>query len=570
MSALFHFLSHNLSVSPSSLRKPPINLNIAFVSYETPFAPCGGIAAVMGRLPARVQATSHLDTIVLTPFHHGIEKMAALGRSHEGSFGVPFEGRTVVFHVYRHDDKLPFYFLLPEDRRYFAGRRHPYDVGGGDLVRDALLFGAAIPRALPVINPGKRWTLLLQDWEAATAVLATAEAAGRPRAFVTLHNSYDANVDDDHLAALGFNPQACPGSTVLQRALALTELPIFTVSEQFAHDLSEDVLQTHVMAPQLQLILKPRLVGVDNGPFVELAVDPQAFAESETGNFGPLAAWKDENRQTFLTALSALKPAADKPLWGDVRRFKQDDAPWFVMAGRDDSRQKGYDVACRAAEMFLDQGGEGRFLFFPIPGDEGLMGLRFLRKLAERFPQSVLVFPFLFREGFMGALRGATFGVMPSLYEPFGMANEFYLSGTVGIGRATGGIIQQIVPLRSVRAFGESVDRRTARWHGPGVAATGLLFREEDGLASEIDDWRALNAAGYGRDDAGIDRVEERSRYSLFQSMATQLHHALEDGATIARAQPQLYYRLLTAGINHIRRNFSWDRGAQGYIRHVV
>jgi predicted NBD/HSP70 family sugar kinase len=40
---------------------------------------------------------------------------------------------------------------------------------------------------------------------------------------------------------------------------------VFTVSEQFAHDLTEDVLQTHVMAPQLQLTLKPRLVGIDNG-----------------------------------------------------------------------------------------------------------------------------------------------------------------------------------------------------------------------------------------------------------------------------------------------------------------
>jgi glycogen synthase len=522
----------------------------------------------MARLPARVQAASHLDTVVLTPFHHGLEKMMSLGRSHEGSFGVSFEGRTVLFHLYRHDDKIPFYFLLPEDRRYFAGRRHPYDVEGGDLLRDALLFGAAIPRALHVIHPGKRWTLLLQDWEAATAVLATAGAPGRPRAFVTLHNSYDAHVDDGHLAALGFNPEACPGNTVLQRALALTELPIFTVSEQFAHDLSEDVLQTQVMASHLQSILRPRLVGIDNGPFVEIAVDSQAFAESETGNFGPLAAWKAEHRQSFLAALAVL--AADKPLWGDVRRFRQDNAPWFVMAGRDDSRQKGYDVACSAAEMFLERGGEARFLFFPIPGDEGLSGLRFLRKLAEKFPHSVLVFPFLFREGFVGALRGATFGVMPSLYEPFGMANEFYLNGTVGIGRATGGIIQQIAPLCAVRSFSESVDRRAARWHARDAAATGLLFREEDGLASEIDDWRAINAAGYDRSEAGIDRAAERIRLELFQSMTTQLYYALLDGATIAREQPQLYYRLLTAGINHIRRNFSWDRGAQGYMRHVV
>lgn len=545
-------------------------MNIAFASYETPFAPCGGIAAVMGRLPARVAATSHLDTIVVTPFHHQIAKMASLGRSHEGVFGVDFQGRTVVCHVYRHDDRLPYYFILPEDSRFFAGRRHPYDVGGDDLLRDALLFGAALPRALATINPGKRWTLLLQDWEAATAVLASAEAPGRPRSFVTLHNSYDANVSDGQLAELGFNPQACPGQTVLQRALALTELPVFTVSEQFAHDLCEDVLQTQVLAPHLQLTLKPRLVGIDNGPFVELAVDPQALAEAQTGRFDALARWKADNRKAFLSALAGLKSAGDRPVWGDVRQFRQDDAPWFVMAGRDDSRQKGYDVATRAAELFLEGNGDSRFLFFPIPGDEGLTGLGFLQELAERFPQNVLVFPFLFREGFVGALRGANFGIMPSLYEPFGMANEFYLNGTVGIGRATGGIVQQIVPLRSGPAWNGAVQSRADRWHDETSAPTGFLFHEPDGAPSEASDWRAINAAGYNRPEAGLDRVQERSSHALFASMATELHHALSEAARIAREDPQVCFRLLTGGIRHIRQNFSWDRAALEYIKHIV
>ena len=37
-----------------------------------------------------------------------------------------------------------------------------------------------------------------------------------------------------------------------------------------------------------------------------------------------------------------------------------------------------------------------------------------------------MVLPFIFVEGYRAALQGAAFGVMPSLYEPFGMANEFY------------------------------------------------------------------------------------------------------------------------------------------------
>jgi glycogen synthase len=545
-------------------------VNIAFVSYETPFAPCGGIAAVMGRLPAKVQAVSHIDSVVVTPFHHRIEKMAALGRSYEGSFGVALADRTVVFQLYRHDDRLPFFFLLPEDRQYFAGHRHPYDVNGNDLVRDALLFGAAIPRALHIINPGKRWTLLLQDWEAATAALAMADMPGRSRSFVTLHNSYDCTVGNEHLAYFGINPDACPGGTVLQRALPLTELPVFTVSEQFGHDLTEDVLQRQVMAPQLQITLKPRLTGIDNGPFVDLAVDGQLVAAAEAGNFGPLADWKTGHRRSFLDALGKLQPGDDKPLWGDISRFEKDDAPWFVMAGRDDSRQKGYDVLARAAELFLEKEGRGRFLFFPIPGDEGLAGLGFLRKLARNFPQSVLVFPFLFREGFLGALRGATYGVMPSLYEPFGMANEFYLNGTVGIGRATGGIVQQIVPQRGIVSFSSSVEERASRWYSPETPPTGFLYHETDGLPSEGDDWRAINAAAYERNGGGRDRVQERRQYPLFQSMAQELYRTLDDAAGVARDQPAVYYRLLAAGIGHIQKNFSWNRAALEYLRHVA
>lgn len=549
-------------------------MNLAFVSYETPFAPCGGIAAVMGRLPAHVQAASRQDTIVITPFHQRIEKTTSLGRSHEGSFGLWFNGRTVIVNIYRHDERVPYYFLMPDDARFFAGGRHPYDVPWYDLLRDSLFFGAAAARALSVIAPGKRWTLLLQDWEAATTALALSDHPGTHRVFLTLHNSYDSGVSHDDLWQAGINPQCCPGNTILQRALSTAERSVFTVSDQFAQDFTEDVLQSRVLAPQLQSTLRPRLVGIDNGPFVDLAPDPELVAEAATGHFDRLRDWKHENRTQFLAALDRYQPTDDRPLWGNVAEFARDDAPWFVMAGRDDARQKGYDVAARAVSAFLEQGGQGRFLFFPIPGDEGRNGLSFLQKLSERFPQSALVFPFLFREGFQAALRGAAYGIMPSLYEPFGMANEFYLNGTVGIGRATGGILQQIVPLRGAASFGASVAWRANRWHAASSQPTGILYRERDGLPSESGDWQGINAAGYAvpagtSDQTGPDRVQERSRYSLFQSMAEELQLAIADAVRVAR-QPALYYRMLTAGVFHIQQNFAWERAAQMYVRHVL
>ena len=62
-------------------------------------------------------------------------------------------------------------------------------------------------------------------------------------------------------------------------------------------------------------------------------------------------------------------------LWGDREAFCTQDGAWIVMAGRDDPRQKGYDVAAAAVDAYLAEQATGplacRFLFFPIPGYEG-------------------------------------------------------------------------------------------------------------------------------------------------------------------------------------------------------
>ena len=120
---------------------------------------------------------------------------------------------------------------------------------------------------------------------------------------------------------------------------------------------------------------------------------------------------------------------------------------------------------------YLDAGGSGCFLFFPIPGDEGLEGLGFLEELAEARPQRVLAFPFLYKEGYLAAVQGAGFGLMPSLYEPFGMANEISLNGTCPLARATGGIVQQVIPLPKGVGGEPAVAQRAQVWHSEGCPA---------------------------------------------------------------------------------------------------
>jgi glycogen synthase len=334
---------------------------IAFIAYETPYAPCGGVAAVMAHLPANLATTSGLPTIVITPFHSNISRTNSLEHEMQwlGDCEVPYGASSIIVDILRHHRDVNYIFLRAKDepkgsQPFFSGIQHPYDMetsqndDGSTLQRDALFFGAAVSRALPVIDQSASWILLLQDWEAATVALALKGAPTNLSysLLLTLHNSYDKGANDEDLKLVGINPEACQGDTVLKRALPLVQTPVITVSDQFALDFTEEILLARIMAPHLASQLSTRLVGINNGPFTELSVDSHILAYARQGNFKPLSEWKTAFREKALILLEGFTPTKEKPIWGNLDLFNRNDAPWFIMAGRDDSRQKGYDVAC--------------------------------------------------------------------------------------------------------------------------------------------------------------------------------------------------------------------------------
>jgi glycogen synthase len=436
------------------------------------------------------------------------------------------------------------------------------------LLRDSLFFGKAASSTLPAIDSDNSWIILMQDWEAATTCLALSEILSKENSFspyLTLHNSYDSGITSDDLIKIGIDPTTCPGDTVLQCALPFVQDPVFTVSEQFALDLSTEILQSDIMIPHIVNELKPRLMGANNGVFTNLTVPEDILKASQSENYTPIRNWKDQNRQSAFQAMDNIIPSNEKPIWGDLSKFGRDAAPWIIMAGRDDSRQKGYELACSAIADFLTNGGQARFLFFPIPGEEDLSGIHFIYNLANQYPEFVLAFPFQFREGYFAIMKGASYGLMPSFYEPFGMANEFYLNGVACIGRATGGLLQQIIPKQNIPSFTPSVKWRAERWHKSTTPPTGFLFRETDGITSVSEDWNAINSADYKQYPEKPNRLELRSGLSLFQSMKSELFSCLEDATNLFITQPDLYYDMIINGISHITTNFSWNHTARIY-----
>ncbi len=549
-----------------------------FITYETPFAPCGGIAAVMDHLPIAYQEVSRSPITVISPFHKNIQKTLQVEKemSLVGEVTIHFVEQALRFAILRLQDRVEWLFLKALDvpvaeAPLFSGLLHPYDLDRDQaentriLLRDALLFGMAAVKSLDLLYPQESLTMFLQDWEAATTILAASDVSRKRSAYLILHNSYDSYLADEMLGKVRIDPTTVPGSTVLTRALPRVDKPVFTVSNQFAIDLVEgEILLSKVMAPHLASELKSVLIGVNNGIFTDLSIPEDVLTQAELGDFAPMSSWKTEQRKMALNALHTVISTGDKPVWGDPIKFSREELPWIVLAGRDDSRQKGYDVACKAITDALEEGLQACFILFPIPGDEGLAGLTFLKKLADNYPERVLVLPFIFREGYLSAIQGATYGVIPSFYEPFGMVNEYYLKGTVGIGRATGGILQQIVPYRQVKSFTRSVRQRANRWYSEHTPSTGFLFREPDDLSTALDDWISINEAKYNL-HGRPDRVEQRSSLPVFNAMASALKLCLFEAVDIYLNNRQLYYTFLLNGVRHITKNFSWKMTASIY-----
>jgi glycogen synthase len=141
-------------------------------------------------------------------------------------------------------------------------------------------------------------------------------------------------------------------------------------------------------------------------------------------------------------------------------------------------------------------------------------------------------------QGYKEAMAGATYAVMPSLYEPFGGATEPYLAGTPVVARATGGLRQQVIDIDANPQHG-----------------TGILYHEE--ISNGTGDWAAIQAA---------PTPLERMRVPVYGAMVAALAAALTRAADIYRAEPNIYARMLARGFEQAE-SYSWDRTAAEYQR---
>jgi glycogen synthase len=350
-----------------------------------------------------------------------------------------------------------------------------------------------------------------------------------------MHNSYDSSITVANLRGLldrsrrqkvsGIAPEELSAYRV---GLQLLDGPLTTVSDHFARELTTDSIQTEHYAPHLQKIMKTGGVyGVNNGMFLTLS---SQFPEGENHTVEEVMEIKLRNRKALLRILSTYRP---KERFGDLTFQKKtitrlpDHIPIMVMTGRLDPIQKGYFVLLRAIEKFAED--EIKVILTPMPVNSD--DLDYFYEVACKCKGNVTVYPIRMEKGYKELQTGSTFGVMPSIYEPFGAAVEYMANGTVNIGRATGGLVDQI------------------------DGSCGFLFREEPLY------YTAQNMNDYV-DTSEVIQVRKINPWA--QSMAESLHRVMRRASDVYQQAPDSYYKMIIQGFRKARQ-FTWEETARNY-----
>lgn len=528
---------------------------VAYCVFENPFARGGGIFAVATHLPAALRAAGD-QVVLITPFHRNLSTTPSyLELGHLGEILVPFRGSLVRAELFEHFDKLGNRWVLIQSWSIFdaaggADGKNPYaHVNDWLLLRDGLFASKAVPYVLAHLAITRAVTVHAQDWQFASVALTVKEALldgllESAATVITSHNPYDHVLPAHHLGWITdrVEPSRWPlgDQTVYQRMIPLTDAPLSTVSPGFAQELTSDPLQTRHFAVHLQGVLKAQgVIGIDNPLFGEprSAFSEHAIKQAAAGKPEAILSEKAAKRRLLLEILSEYK---DERICGGLDAGPErpltdlpDDVPIFLMFGRLDPGQKGFDALARAIEAF--EPGAAKFILTPVAAPGAELWADDLRALGRRRSGDVAVFPFRMEKGYMEAMGGASFAVMPSFYEPFGAATEAYLAGTPVVARATGGLKGQVNDMQSDPSRG-----------------TGILFREKLPLGTA---WPAIEKAA---------TPEERVDIPLYAMIAEALYDALVQASGLFAKRRVAYARLL-ANLYPKAASYSGERSARAY-----
>lgn len=572
---------------------------VVFLSYENPRGASGGILAVIRRLPAEMQrllGPTEPDRprkfIRLSPHHTRLRTQYQPGElTPVGECSVSFDHREVPVRISRYREANgDEWHLFGADGFFEAdggvGNRDPYiysqetaaqrDGEHSRLLRDSLFAAKAVPAILRHLGDTDGLIVHAHDWEFACAALTVREAivAGDLQSaavVLTLHNPYDHGLSETALARI--TPRHATGhwphigglgrSTVLTRMIPLLDAPVSVVSHQFAREMTQAPIQTGVFTTHLQGAFRAQgLVGIDNGTFKAPVgcFSPTAIREARAGKPAGILTEKKARRQTMLQALKSYLDdlentgARNTPAsltigtlnGGDGNPLTEldDRIPVFMMVGRLDPGQKGYDLCAQLIASLPP--GAARFVLTPMSSlaTDPAVNPFFdqLRELAAARPGDVVIFAHQMGRAYAETMAGATYGLWPSRYEPFGGVTEFYASGTPVVAHAVGGLAQQVIDFSDAPAD-----------------ATGILYRD---IA-----WRGVAHTQLEKEYAATQhaRPYDRTQVAEYRAECVELEAAVRCATTVFQHHPAGYGTML-ANLSDMLGVLGWDKPVRDYL----
>ena len=402
-------------------------MNVLMIASEaTPFAKTGGLADVIGGLPAALAARGEHVAVVIPDYRENFypNPPAIAYRN----LWIPI-GPGFMTDLYQTTERgVTFYFVhCPPlfDRAGIyssAGVDHP-----DNHIRFAVLSMAGLAVARYLFTPN---IIHSHDWQAALAPVYLRDHFNADPTFIgvktlfTIHNlGYQGIFPPDALSEISlapklFNPDQLEffgKLNLLKGGIAFSDA-VSTVSKGYARE-----IQTPEYGFGLEGLLRKRapIYGVVNG------VDYQEWSPEDDPFIARKYSVNDLSgkrlcKKALLTEYG-FSTDLNRPLIGIVSRF---------------ASQKGFDLIAQIAPRLLE---ENISLAVLGSGDSDYEAM--FRQLASAHPDKVGI-----RSGFDNPLghrieAGSDMFLMPSRYEPCGLSQIYSLRyGTVPVVRATGGL----------------------------------------------------------------------------------------------------------------------------------
>jgi starch synthase len=403
-------------------------MNILMVASEaTPFAKTGGLADVLGALPAALQARGEQTAVVLPAYRQN--QYSNEPRVAYRGLWVPI-GPGYLVNIYQTTERgVTFYFV---DCPPLFDREGIYGAGGADYpdnyTRFAVLSMAAVGVARYLFRPQ---IIHAHDWQAALAPVYIRQHFGDDPTFsgvkilLTIHNlGYQGIFGPEAVPLIGldsrlFNPSQLEffgRLNLLKGGIAFSDA-VSTVSKGYARE-----IQTPEYGFGLNGFLREHgpIYGIVNGvDYVEWDPEHDPFI-ARNYSVDDLSG-KRECKRAVVEEMGLTSTDPERPLIGMVSRF---------------AAQKGIDLIAEIASRLLEEDVQ-----LAVLGSGDLPYESMFQRLGEAYPHQVAV-----RIGYDNGLShrieaGADMFLMPSRYEPCGLSQIYSLRyGTVPVVRATGGL----------------------------------------------------------------------------------------------------------------------------------